>query len=204
MLPKTLLLPLLLTATTAALPHHGHDSDPAQQPLPPGPSTTTTTGTTTELQPATAVLHDGFWGPPGNICSAKTLQIFKSTTSSHPLSTMLKFQYPSAKYCWLDFEAPAVPAGTGREVDVFLQWAPVDTCPSEGNRRDAQVGRLEIPAGGGRAVWRAVYKEYLTSSRFPCPAAGKVEGIELVGVGDNEDIRWTQGKGKGVRILYGN
>ncbi|KAK0720948.1 hypothetical protein B0H67DRAFT_609457 [Lasiosphaeris hirsuta] len=221
MLPKALLLLLLLAITpAAALPRHepqlpfpppnhaspGSGSQPTTPSTTPISSTTSTPSTSKvlELQPATAVIHDGYWGPPGNTCGAKTLQIYKSPSSAHALSTMLKFQYPSsAKYCWLEFVGPAVPAGSGREVDVFLQWAPVDACPSDGNRRDVQVGRLEIPVGGGKAVWKAVYKDYLTRTTFPCPV-GKVEGIELVGVGDSEDIRWVQGAGKGARVLYSN
>jgi len=155
-----------------------------------------------ERQPTTAVIHDTYWGGPSNSCNPSQLRVYKSTSSGgHDLTTMLTFKYPSGQYCWLEFYGPAISSG-GRQVDVYTQWAYVDKCPSSGNNRDRNIGRLEIPAGGGKAKWIATYGNYLIGPGSPCPTSGKIEGIELVGVGDNEDIKWTQGSGKGVRVIY--
>lgn len=155
---------------------------------------------TSERLPYAAALHDFFF--PTNTCSPPNMRIYKSTSSGgHDLSSMLAFKYPAARYCWMEFFSPPVPAW-GRQVDVFTQSQVVDRCPSTSNYRKGHLGRLEIPAGGGKATWVMAFGNYLTSPRSPCPPAGTVEGFEFVGVGDNIDVKWTQGTGKGVRIMY--
>lgn len=157
---------------------------------------------TSERQPQAAIIHDSYWGGPVNTCNQSTLRVFKSPSSGgHDLSTMLTFQYPGATNCWLEFDAPAVQRG-GRQVDVYTQWAVVDQCPSTANNRDRNLGRLEIPESGGKATWVAVYGDYLVGPGSRCPTEGKIEGIEIVGVGDDQDLRWSQGSGKGVRVLF--
>jgi len=157
---------------------------------------------TSERQPQAAVIHDNYWGGPVNTCNQSTLRVYKSPSSGgHDLSTMLTFQYPSATNCWLEFNTPPVQRGS-RFVDVYTQWAIVDQCPSTGNNRDRNLGRLEIPESGGKATWIAVYGDYLVGPNSPCPTQGKIEGIEMVGVGDDQDLRWSQSDGKGLRVLF--
>lgn len=54
---------------------------------------------------------------------------------------------------------------------------------------------------GSVATWETKYSTYLTA-KGPCKAPGTVEGIELVGVNDAENVAWGQGGGLGARILY--
>lgn len=162
---------------------------------------------TAEIQP-TAVIHDTHWSGQ-NVCNPSTLQVTRTNTG-HDLTTLLTFTYPAGvagKQCWLDFNVPASatvsPTGAAglAKIDVFRQWAPVNTCPSQGNNRDIQLGRLNVPGPGKAATWDVVYNSYLTS-KAPCQAPGTVVGIEFVGVGDAENIAWKQSAGFGARILY--
>ncbi|KAK4219764.1 hypothetical protein QBC37DRAFT_409718 [Rhypophila decipiens] len=174
----------------------------------PAPSELTNRATTSEIQPSALVIHDSHWSGQ-NTCNPGTAQVTRTNTG-HDLTTMLTFVYPAAangKQCWLDFNLPAgatvSPTGTAgiAKIDVFRQWAPVNTCPSQGNNRDVQLGRLNVPGAGKAAAWGEVYNGYLTS-KAPCPAPGTVVGIEFVGVGDAETVAWQQSAGFGARILY--
>lgn len=161
-----------------------------------------------QIPPTTALLHDTHWSGQ-NVCNPSTLSITKTTTG-HDLTTLLTFIYPAAaagKQCWLDLTLPSTAtvsptgaAGTAK-IDVFRQWAPVNTCPSQGNNRDSQLGRLVVPGPGRTATWEVTYSSHLTA-KGPCPAPGTVEGIELVGVNDAENVSWGQAAGVGVSILY--
>ncbi|KAK5660043.1 hypothetical protein OQA88_13512 [Cercophora sp. LCS_1] len=160
---------------------------------------------TNELAPSTAVIHDTHWSSQ-NTCTPPSCRVYKSPTSNgHDLTTMLTFKYPAGfagKQCWLEFFVPQGGVGTGGHlVDIFRQWQPVETCPSQGNNRDIQLGRMEIPVGGGKAGWTERYSRYLTEPT-KCPVGGTIEGFEVVGVGDAEDVNWKQGVGVGVRVVY--
>lgn len=187
MLTTTTLLTLLTTALAA----------PSLVPRAPS-----------EIQPSASVTHDTHWSGQ-NVCNPPTLSVTKTNTG-HDLTALLTFTYPAAalnKQCWLEFNVPSTAtvsptgaAGTAK-IDVFRQWAPVNTCPSQGNNRDVQLGRLVVPGAGQLATWEVKYNTYLTG-KGPCKAPGTVEGIELVGVNDAENVSWRQGAGVGVRVLY--
>ncbi|KAK4446908.1 hypothetical protein QBC34DRAFT_410593 [Podospora aff. communis PSN243] len=185
MLKNTLYL-TLLPLTTLALPNPAGPNGP--KPL--------------ELQPSKIVLHDTHWDVQ-NVCDPGLCQAYKATNSNgHDLTTLLTFTYPptfNGKTCWLEFATPSV--SQGGTVDVFTQWSPVNTCPSMGNNRDAQLGRMEAPWGGGKATWTATYSGYMTTPG-PCKAAGTVEGFEVTGAGDVVNVTWKQLPGMGLRVMY--
>ncbi|KAK3327059.1 hypothetical protein B0T19DRAFT_484236 [Cercophora scortea] len=190
------ILPLLLALPALALP--------APEPAPCKRDPLNPRGCLTfELQPTSIVVHD-VWGQ--NICNPGTCKVTKSPTSGgHDMTTMFTFTYPAAvanRQCWLEFAVPtSATVSAGAKVDVFRQWQPVSTCPSQGNNRDVQLGRMVVGAAGGRATWEATYNTYLTA-KGPCAAPGTVEGIEIVGVGDLEEVLWQQGAGVGVKVVY--
>ncbi|KAK3370390.1 hypothetical protein B0H63DRAFT_454565 [Podospora didyma] len=162
-----------------------------------------------DIQPSAVVLHDTHWSGQNTCNPPAGCHVAKATTNNgHDITTMLTFTYPPAvqgRQCWLAFNLPTgatVSPATGAQVDVFKQWQPVSGCPSQGNNRDVHLGRMNVPSvAGGVGTWAATYNAHLTAAG-PCPAPGTVEGIEIVGVGDNEDVAWQQGAGVGVKIVY--
>lgn len=155
-----------------------------------------------ELQPSKIILHDTHWDVQ-NVCDPGLCRAYKSPTSNgHDLTTLLTFSYPAGfkgKTCWLEFATPAV--SQGGTVDIFTQWSPVNTCPSMGNNRDMQLGRMSVPWGGGKATWTDTWNGYLTKPG-PCKVAGTVEGFEVVGAGDFVNVTWKQLPAMGLKIMY--
>lgn len=183
------LLPsLLLTAGVTAAPAY----DSPQHPL---------TQAQYEWPPYALAIHEFFYS--NNTCNPPALRVFKASwAGGRDISAMLGFKYPAGNNCWLDFYTPPVARGP-KQVDVFTQLFVVDKCPSTSNQRKVQIGRLEIPAAGGYAKWVDTFGDYLNKpGTSKCPPEGTVEGFELVGVGEDIDLLWTQGQGKGLRILY--
>ncbi|KAK3681380.1 hypothetical protein B0T22DRAFT_304613 [Podospora appendiculata] len=199
MITKAIILPLLLAIPSLALP--------APEPVPcrRGDPLDPRGCLAFELQPSAIVVHDVWWAGQ-NVCNPGTCKVTKSPTSGgHDLTTMFTFTYPAAvanRQCWLEFSVPAgASVSAGAKVDVFRQWRPVSACPSQGNNRDVQLGKMVVGAAGGRATWEATYNSYLTA-KGPCAAPGTVEGIEIVAVGDAEEVLWQQGAGVGVKVVY--
>lgn len=175
----TILLPLLLPTVTAA-----------PSTIPP------------ELLQTAAVLHDTHWSGQ-NTCNPSQCRVSKAPSNNgHDLTTMLTFSIPadfSGKTCWLEFNLPSGPGG--KQVDIYRQWAPVSACPSQGNNRDLHLGRMTIPAGGGRLTWTDRYSGWMTGPG-ECPQRGQVFGVEIVGAGDEEEVAWRQAAGMGMRVMY--
>jgi hypothetical protein len=111
---------------------------------------------------------------------------------------------PSTPYCWLEFAAPPVTAGS-KLIQVFTQWAPVDRCPSSGNNRGNHIGTWQLKSEGGNATFIETFGDCLNKrEQSRCPPPGTVQGVELVGSGQNIDVQWVQAAGKGVSIKYKN
>ncbi|KAK1756799.1 hypothetical protein QBC47DRAFT_400435 [Echria macrotheca] len=184
MLTKNLILPLAIITTATAAP----------------------SALVPELLQSAAVIHDTFWAGQ-NVCNPAQCRVYKSAADAgHDLTTMLTFSIPqnfAGSTCWLEFYLPSgATTGGGQQVDVFRQWAPVSTCPSQGNNRDVQLGRMVLPSGGGGvARWTDTYSSWMTSPGA-CPGPGEVFGVEIVGVGDEINTVWTQGPGVGMRMMY--
>lgn len=155
------------------------------------------------VQPFASANHE--FNPEKNTCNPSSLLIFREQTSRRDTSAMLAFQHVRRTNCWLEFIAPSSPTGKKYQVDVFRQRQIVVSCPSTSNYRDLPLGRLDVPASGGLASWvpGSTSGDYLNQpGRSACPPAGSLEGFELVGVGQDVDIRWSAGQGYGLRIAY--
>uniref|UniRef100_L2FW71 Idi-3 n=1 Tax=Colletotrichum fructicola (strain Nara gc5) TaxID=1213859 RepID=L2FW71_COLFN len=104
--------------------------------------------------------------------------------AGNDFTTLLTFTYPAAaagKKCQFAFFADANTYAGGRR--------PLD--------RNANIGRVSI-VDGGYATWDATYGAYL-STPSDCKPAGTVEGLELVGVNDNDYVSFPP---TAARILY--
>ncbi|WYZ41386.1 hypothetical protein EsH8_V_000281 [Colletotrichum jinshuiense] len=135
--------------------------------------------------------------------------VAKSTSNQgNDLTALLTFTYPQAAagkkcqfYFYLDGPTSSV-SGSGK-LDVFtsLQPAPAGGSPGwgPGNQRNVNIGRISV-VSGGYATWDATYGAYLTAPT-DCKAAGTVEGLELVGVYDNDYVSWNP-QVSGPRIAY--
>jgi hypothetical protein len=128
-------------------------------------------------------------------------KIFKDGHSSD-ISTLLTFSFPEASYgksCKVAFTAPS--STGGGQFDVFTSLMPAtqstSTWPS-GNLRDQHLGRMQLGADGTASLVSDVAPALVEA--FPCPKG--VVGMELVGAGDNVDIKWTQSKEQGISISY--
>ena len=175
------------------------------------PSSLTTRQTPGEILPTTIISHDLAWPPSPNVClgPADRPSAYRRVQSGSDTgrSLLYTFTYPAAstgRQCWLEFTTTpptTIRPNPGAQLDVFRQWAPGScVAGAAGNNRDAQLGRLSVPASG-TASWAAVYSGHLTS-KGPCAAAGTVEGVEIVAVGDDGEVTFPQGAGSGLRIRY--
>ncbi|KAK0672434.1 hypothetical protein QBC41DRAFT_313820 [Cercophora samala] len=163
-----------------------------------------------EIAPTTVIGHAlaDAWD---NYCSSPTSYGYLARNvwngQEYGQTSLFTFTYPAAsagKQCWLDFyhAQPSWISNTnGIQVDVFTSWGE-NTCNAgdKSNKRDVNLGRLNVPATGA-ATWAAKYSTSLTQ-KGPCKAAGTVERLELVAVGDNTGLSYPQGPGAGLRILY--
>ncbi|KAF9880809.1 hypothetical protein CkaCkLH20_01851 [Colletotrichum karsti] len=121
-------------------------------------------------------------------------------------TTLLTFTYPQAvagRKCRLEFVADSgsVYAYGSRQLDVFTSLRPAPAGGASGwppgNQRDANLGRLAVPESGA-ATWSAKYGAYLTEFT-DCKAPGTVQGLELVGVSDEDIVSFPP---SAVRIAY--
>ncbi|KAK0707735.1 hypothetical protein B0H67DRAFT_464898, partial [Lasiosphaeris hirsuta] len=122
------------------------------------------------------------------------------TNGGHDKTMLVTFRYTqqtAGKTCQLFlFLDAGAKVGGSRQVDVFTSLAPAPPsldCPSTwppGNQRDNQLGRMDVVVGG-LAKWDWTSSSYLTRPG-PCRKVGSVEAFELVGVGDEDYVRWTQ------------
>ncbi|KAI8307705.1 hypothetical protein K4K59_010644 [Colletotrichum sp. SAR11_240] len=128
--------------------------------------------------------------------------------AGYDFTTLLTFTYPAAaagKKCQFAFFADAnTYAGGSRQLDVFTSLKPAPAggaggwgAGGPGNQRNANIGRVSI-VDGGYATWDATYGAYL-STPSDCKPAGTVEGLELVGVNDNDYVSFPP---TAARILY--
>ncbi|KXX75740.1 hypothetical protein MMYC01_207120 [Madurella mycetomatis] len=164
---------------------------------------------TGEIQPDNVVFHSLSWGAWPNWCSNPNTWAFlyrMTQGGEYGQSGLYSFTVPQAAagaQCSLEFNY--VPGGlsnnNGVQVDVFSTRGP-GSCAGTTytNNRDQHLGRLNIPAGGGKATWAATYSQYLTSKQL-CEV-GKQHNIELVPVGDDTYVSFPQGTGQGVRLAY--
>lgn len=128
--------------------------------------------------------------------------------AGNDFTTLLTFTYPAAaagKKCRFAFFADSnTYAGGSRKLDVFTSLKPAPAggaggwgAGGPGNQRNANIGRVSI-VDGGYATWHATYGAYL-STPSDCKPAGTVEGLELVGVNDNDYVSFPP---TAARILY--
>ncbi|KAL0942762.1 uncharacterized protein CTRU02_200648 [Colletotrichum truncatum] len=183
----------LIAATTAI-------AAPLEAPLEArqAPSTYFTPSATFNYNTRDGAIYPSGWG-----------QISKYTgNNGNDITTLLTFTYPegvSGKKCQFFFYADGSTYASGsKKIDVFTSNKPAPAGGSPGwgaggpgNQRNNNVGRLSVPAGG-YATWDATYGAYLTSPT-DCKAPGTVEGIELVGVYDNDYVSFNP---TSARIAY--
>jgi hypothetical protein len=143
-------------------------------------------------------------GTGGVTCGAQG-KVFKSDSDNgNDITTLLTFTYPQAvsgMTCSFEFyltSTDPLSGDNGGLFDVFTSLEPTD-CVS-GNNRNIQLGRMQ-PVNNGFATWDATYSTYLTQPG-PCDNPGTEVSLELVPVGDNDDIEWNPFV-SGARIYYG-
>jgi len=153
--------------------------------------------------PSNPIIHDV---DVGNSCDPLVCKISEQN-GAHLQSTMFTFTYPPAvlgKTCYLGLPlGPSAELYGSQQIDVFRMWSPVTSCPSYGNNRDLELGRMNLFAGGN-ATWAWTSYSYLTQPT-KCPVPGTVEGIEFAPVSDatgNDWVVWVQGVESGPRIYY--
>ncbi|OHE97199.1 IDI-3 protein [Colletotrichum orchidophilum] len=144
--------------------------------------------------------------------SSGTGVVSKSTSDGgNDLTALLTFTYPpdtAGKKCQLYFylDGPTSSVSGSGKLDVFTSIKPAPSSGSSGwgaggpgNQRDVNIGRLSA-VWAGFATWDATYKAYLTAPT-DCNATGTVQGLELVGVSDNDHVSWNT-QVSGARIYY--
>jgi len=119
-------------------------------------------------------------------------KIFKDGTTSD-ITTLLTFHFPSSsvgRTCKFYFVLGRGSTASGsRQFDVFRSNAPApgDTAGwPPGNQRGPHLARLEA-ANSGQAKWVDGPPNSIKS--FPCPIG--TWAAELVGVGDKDNIQWS-------------
>jgi Ubiquitin 3 binding protein But2 C-terminal domain len=131
-----------------------------------------------------------------------TGQIYKATNDDgKDITTLLTFVIPSSwagETCELGFTLASADTSTGsQEADVFTSIAPATASTSSwppGNLRDDDYARFHVTAPGTATLVQA-----FGPLHFPCPG-GETFGLELVGVGDNDNISWSVTSGSGPTI----
>lgn len=202
----------MLTKTFLSLVAAGVAAATPIAPLYPRDNTTTTNCPTPHPPTHKYFLPSATWtydvGTGAINCAAPGGKVFKSDTDGgHDITTLLTFTYPpavaGATYCQFEFRLEATDVNTGsQKMDLFTSLSPAPGCTSSwppGNQRNINLGRLDA-VSGGEATWEATYSTYLTGPT-KCQAPGTVEGLELVGVYDNDDIEWSPYI-SGARIKY--
>ncbi|TDZ14156.1 hypothetical protein Cob_v012890 [Colletotrichum orbiculare MAFF 240422] len=129
------------------------------------------------------------------------------SNAGQDVTTLLTFTYPAAaagKKCQFHFftEPGSSEVSGSRKLDVYTSTNPAPGATTgwgPGNQRNVNIGRLGI-AASGYATWDATFGAYLTAPT-DCKPAGTVEGFELVGVYDNDLVKWTP-PASGARIAY--
>ncbi|KAM5354781.1 hypothetical protein ACJ41O_001427 [Fusarium nematophilum] len=143
----------------------------------------------------------------GAISSTDRGMIAKATwNNGNDITTLVTFTYPDeaeGHQCQFAFY---LDNGSTNHVsgkfDLFTSNSPAPgptTGWGPGNQRNIHLGRLTAHIDGF-ATWDATYNAYLTE-KTDCKAAGTVEGFELVGVYDNDEISWDADVA-GPRIIY--
>jgi hypothetical protein len=121
------------------------------------------------------------------------------TDGGQHITTLVTFEFPdlTGKTCYFTFDLDNTATLTGSEqFDVFtsLQPATQDTTTwGPGNGRNNHIGRMQAVRPGS-ATWIAQFIQ-----PFPCPVGKR--GFELVGVNDNDLIKWSNAVA-GPRIRY--
>ena len=143
----------------------------------------------------------------GSISETYSGQISKSTgNGGHDRTTLLTFKYPAeavGKKCQFAFYLDSSDSLDGsKKLDLYTSNSPAPgptTTWGPGNQRNIHLGRLSATRPGF-ASWDATYSAYLTE-KTDCKAEGTVEGLELVGVFDNDYVSWNPAT-SGPRIIY--
>ncbi|KAF5009091.1 hypothetical protein FDECE_4643 [Fusarium decemcellulare] len=154
-----------------------------------------------------------YWVQTGKIVQdpQDQLLIVKNGKAADETTTIVTFEFDQStqgKTCELIFELWDRDVSTGtRTLDVFTysdpprgaraflaadvaKWAAVKS-------RDNHVGRILAPKPGN-ATWQMSFNGW---PKIPCPA-GKLIGVEYVGVGDRVAVRWDIGvTGPRFRVL---
>ena len=141
-------------------------------------------------------------------CNVNGGLVSKSTTNNgHDITTLVTFTYPQAaqgKQCQLFFYLDSTATvGGSKKIDVFTSLQPAPGCTTgwgPGNQRNINIGRWSV-SKGNFATWDATYGAYLTQPTT-CQDPGSVEGLEFVGVYDDDLVRWNPAAGAGARIYY--
>jgi hypothetical protein len=125
----------------------------------------------------------------------------------HDITTLVTFTYPeesAGKKCQFEFflSSASTLEGSGK-IDVFTSLNPAPGCKASwppGNQRNVHAGRLSAHVGAF-ATWDATYGTSYLTEPTDCKAPGTQEGIELVGVYDEDHVAWFP-DGSGARIIY--
>lgn len=129
------------------------------------------------------------------------------TNKGQDITTLVTFTYPeesAGKKCQFEFflSTASTLEGSGK-IDVFTSLAPAPGCKAAwppGNQRNVHAGRLSAHVGAF-ATWDATYGASYLTEPTDCKAPGTQEGIELVGVYDEDHVAWFP-DGSGARIIY--
>jgi hypothetical protein len=134
-----------------------------------------------------------------------TGEVFKNGITSD-ITTLLTFNFPASlagMTCEFHFylDPTATVSGTG-EFDLFTSQAPptqdTTSWPS-GNLRDQYAGRMQTYAPG-EAAW--VQDIAAAGKVCQCPDTAMLYAVELVGVGDVDEVAWNPAAGSGAYVKY--
>jgi len=194
-----LLVALLLTTYTHVTALHADSHQ--QQPL-NGPVAVASR----EIQPLQVGRRDTGKSPETNLqISCKTSPRAQYVQGEgRVVSTLLTFKYPKAKFCWLEFLAPA-PKGSGRLRVALTQDALPSTCPANPKSPGwpNEIGYWVVLPNGGVATWQDRSGNDLNNNKSPCKPAGTLQGVEIIPPQSGPfDLEWIQEEKKGVRLMY--
>ena len=145
-------------------------------------------------------------------CTAGQVKVFLTNKPRELISAVLTFQIPKAKYCWLEFVAPAGAKGNF-DLRVLLLEAPL-TCPKPGPvtgwrpvPKPNEPGRFKITPKGGNSTWDSrINRDLNYPWSSECKNLAEFLSVELVpqeGIVDI-DLSWGQSEKTGLRLMVSN
>ncbi|KAK5446688.1 hypothetical protein LTS15_009621 [Exophiala xenobiotica] len=153
----------------------------------------------TALRPSTTVFPDTYsqYDVSNGAISYDTQHgEIKKQTGSNDITTLLNFKFPnhtSGTTCQFSFWLGSDSTHSGsQKIDIFTSNAqPIENTDSwpYGNLRDNFAGRLMFSVVPGFAEFEAGFTN--EAHQFPC-SGGHMVGYELVGVNDEDLIRWDK------------